>query len=190
MPQDAFSRWASRFRRDAAKDNMALLRAHLQRVGLPGKPETLIDGTIMYMSGSCAYLNIDGRSFDDFLAAQQYRPKADADTHYSFTFNLLGRTFGRIITPLHPHCVDLADLYGHPWNDLKMCGYSDFRVARLDDEDLSEDEIANIEKVITYDIRFDYAENEVDIFIDRDTIYGVLVVYCQDVDEDENDAGI
>jgi hypothetical protein len=182
MSQHAFSRWASRFRRDATKDNMALLRKHLQRVGLPDEPEKLIEGTIMYMSGCCAYLNIDGCSIDDFLSMQAYRPGLDADSHYSFTFNLCERTFGRIITSLDAKCLDLADLYGHPWNDFKMCGYSDFRVARVDDDDLSEDEIEEIEKEVTEDIRFDYTEEEVDIMIDQDNINGVIVVYCQDVE--------
>lgn len=181
MAQDAFSRWANRFRRDAVKDDMKLLRQHLQRVGLPDEPDKLIDGTIMYMSGCCAYLNIDGRPVDGFLAMQAYRPNFDTNSHYSFTFNLFDKTFGRIITPLDAKCLDLADLHDNPWNDFKMCGYSDFRVARLDDGALEEDEITGIEKAITDDIRFDYSEDEVDIWIDRDTIGGVLVVHVNDM---------
>ncbi len=177
MAQSAFSRWANQFRRDALEDGMMLLRKHLRRVGLPDEPEKLIDGTIMYMSGCCAYLKIDGHSIDEFLAMQLYRPALDANSCYSFTFNLLERTFGRIITPLHAKYLDLADLHDHPWNDFKMAGYSDFRVARLDDDDLSEDEIEDIERAITDDILFDYAEDEVDIWTDRDTICGVLIGY-------------
>ncbi|MFH7326436.1 hypothetical protein [Desulfurivibrio sp. C05AmB] len=181
MSLDAFSRWANRFRRDAVKDDMKLLRKHLQRVGLPDEPEKLIDGTIMYMSGCCAYLNIDGRSIDDFLAMQQYRPDVDADADYFFTFNLFGKTFGRIIMSLYPHYVDLADLYGHPWNDFKMCGYSDFRVARIDDDDMSADECDEIEKVVAGDILFDYTEDEIDIHVDNYSIEGILICYVQDV---------
>ena len=181
MSQDAFSRWANRFRRDAVQDEMTLLRKHLQRIGLPDEPEKLIDGTIMYMSGCCAYLKIDGRSVEDFLAMQRYRPAVDADAHYFFTFNLLGKTFGRIVMSLHSHYVDLADLYGHPWNDFKMCGYSDFRIARIDDEDISSDECDEIEKIVTGDLLFDYTEDEIDIRIDNYSIDGVLICDVQDV---------
>lgn len=47
MAQNAFSRWANRFLRDAAKDNMKLLRQHLQRAGLPDEPEKFIEETII-----------------------------------------------------------------------------------------------------------------------------------------------
>lgn len=188
MAQDVFSRWANRFRRDAVKDDMKLLRQHLQRVGLPDEPEELIDGTIMYMNGCCAYLKIDDRSIDNFLAMQEYRPNSNCEAEYFFTFNLRGKTYGRIVTSIHPHYVDLADLYGHPWNDFKMCGYSDFRVARIDDEDISADEFAEIEKIVTDDILFDYTEDEVDIHVDNYSIDGVLICYVQDVFTEDMDA--
>lgn len=187
MSQDAFSRWAIRFRRDAEKDDMMLLRKHLKRVGLPDEPEKLVAGTIMYMSACCAYLSFEGHPIDDFFAMQQYQSDLDADFHYSFTFNLRGKIFGRIIAPLPPQYVDLADLYGHPWDDFKMCGYSDFRVARLDDDNLAENEIEEIEEAITDDIRFDYTEDEVDIYIDNYSIDGVLVCHVQDVFPEDMD---
>lgn len=181
MSRAAFSRWANQFRQDAAKDSMELLRKHLQRVGLPDKPKKLIDGTIMYMRGCCAYLIIDGRSIDDFLAMQAYRPDLDAASHYSFTFNLFEKTFGRIVSPPDLKCLDLADLYDHPWNQYKRCGFSDFRVARLDDQTLTDEEIEDIEESIIDDIYFDYSEEEVDIRFDRESVNGVLVVCCQDI---------
>ena len=180
MSSDPFSQWAIQFRRDAVKDKMALLKQHLQRVGLPDEPEKLIDGTIMVMSACCAYLDIDGRSIDD-LAMQAYRPDREADTCYSFTFNIFDRAFGRVIAPRDIKCLDLADLHDHPWHDFKICGYSDSRVARLDDRTLSDAEIEEVESVITDDIRFDDSEDEVDIFIDRETIDGGLIVYLYDI---------
>lgn len=188
MPQNALRAWENRFRRDAAKDNMTLLRQHLQRIGLPDEPEALLEGTIRYLRACCAYLHMDGRPIDEFLAMQSYHPALDADSLYSFTINLLGRTFGRIITPLDGTCLDLADLYGHPWYDLEMCGYSDFRVARLDGEPLSEDEITALEEAITDDIRFDYCEDEVGICMDEDTISGVLVVSVNDIIPEDQDS--
>lgn len=187
MQIDAFRQWQNTFRRDAKKDGLTVLRNHLHRVGLPDEPEKLLDGTIMYMSACCAYLDIDARSIDGFLSMQAYHPDLDPNSHYSFTFNLFDRTFGRIISPLDAKCLDLADLYGHPWHDFKMCGYSDFRVARIDGCALSENEIAEIEKAITYDIRFDYTEDEVNFWIDQDAIDGLLLVYLQDVVHDEDE---
>jgi hypothetical protein len=52
---------------------------------------------------------------------------------------------------------------------------------------LSENEIAEIEKAITYDIRFDYTEDEVNFWIDQDAIDGLLLVYLQDVVHDEDE---
>lgn len=181
MSKNAFSRWANRFRRDAVKDNMELARNHLQRVGLPDEPEKLVDGTIMFMTACCAYLQIDGRSMDEVLAMQAYRPDLDADSHYSLTFNLFDRAFGRVIAARDFKCLDLADLHDFPWNDFKMCGYYDFRVARLDYKALSDPEIEEIEDAITDDIRFDYSEEEVELLFDRDAVPGVLVVYVMDI---------
>jgi len=69
----------------------------------------------------------------------------------------------------------------HPWNDFKMCGYSDFRVARLDDCDILDEEADEIERVISEDIRFDYTDDEVDFYIDNYSIEGILICYVQDV---------
>lgn len=181
MPKNTFSRWANRFRRDAVKGNMELARNHLQRVGLPDEPEKLIDGTVMFMIACCAYLQIDGRSMDEVLDIQAYRPDLDADSYYSLTFNLFDRAFGRVIAPRDFKCLDLADLHDFPWKDFKMCGYYDFRVARLDNKALSDPEIEEIENAITDDIRFDYSEEEVEILFDRDAVPGVLVVYVIDI---------
>ena len=181
MPKNTFSRWANRFRRDAVKDNMELARDHLQRIGLPDEPEKLIDGTVMFMTACCAYLQIDGRSMDEVLDIQAYHPDLDTDSYYSLTFNLFDRAFGRVIAPRDIKCLDLADLHDFPWNDFKMCGYYDFRVARLDYKALSDPEMEEIENAITDDIRFDYSEEEVELLFDRDAIPGVLVVYVMDI---------
>lgn len=185
MQEKAFKQWEKSFRRDAEKDGMALLRKHLQRLDLRDEPEKLLNGTIMFMSVCCTYLNIDGRAFNDFLAIQAYRPLCDEVANYSFTFNLCDRVYARIITPIDVKCLDLADLYGHPWHEFKMCGFSDFRVFRIDGNALSKDEIEQIEKVISDDIRFDYSEDEVDFWTDQDSIDGALLVCVYDVENDD-----
>ena len=89
--------------------------------------------------------------------------------------------FFRVIATRDIKCLDLANLHDFPWNDFKMCGYYDFRVARLDNKALSDPEIEEIENAITDDIRFDYSEEEVELLFDRDAVPGVLVVYVMDI---------
>ena len=182
MSSDAFRKWVNRFRCEAVIDSASLLRKHLQRIGLPDEPEKLVEGTILCVNVAGAYSENEGRAIKEFLSQQSYRPTLDPNSYYSFTFNLREHTFARIFTPLKDKTLDLADLYGHPWNQFKMCGYSEIRVARLDDADLSEAEYENIEKTITDDIFFDFTDDEVYIAFDREAVTGILVAYFIDID--------
>lgn len=184
MSSDAFRKWANRFRCEAVIDSAALLRKHLQRIGLPDEPEKLIEGTLLFVNVAGAYSANEGGSIKEFLSQQSYRPTLDPNTYYSFTFNLRQHTFARIITPLKDKTLDLADLYGHPWAKFKMCGYSEIRIARLDDADLSESEYDQIEKTITDDIFFDFTDDEVLIAFDREAVLGILVAYFIDMETD------
>jgi hypothetical protein len=185
MQDHAFQRWAKNFRRDATEDDMTLFRDHLLGLNLPIEPEKLLNGTIMVVNACCAYLSIDGHQTNDFLSVQTYRPMDNTDAKYSFTFNLFDKAYARILTPIDCKCLDLADLFDHPWHELSMGGFSNFLVSRIDGNPLSEDEIENIEKVITDDLRFDYTEEEVDFWTDPDSIEGALLVCVYDVDRDE-----
>jgi hypothetical protein len=165
-------------------DSASLLRKHLQRIGLPDEPEKLVEGTILCVNVADAYSENEGRAIKEFLSQQSYRPTLDPDSYYSFTFNLRQQTYARIISPLNAKTLDLADLYGHPWNQFKMCGYSEIRIARLDDTPLSEQEYDQIEKTIIDDIFFDFTEDEVYIAFDREAVPGILVAYFMDVETD------
>jgi len=184
MSSDAFRKWANRFRCEAVIDSASLLRKHLQRIGLPDEPEKLVEGTILCVNVAGAYSSNEGRTIKEFLSQQSYRPTLDPNSYYSFTFNLRGHTFARVISPLKDKTLDLADLYGHPWKKFKMCGYSEIRIARLDDTPLSEAEYDQIEKTITDDIFFDFTEDEVYIAFDREAVRGILVAYLLDVETD------
>jgi len=184
MSSDAYRKWANRFRCEAVIDGAALLRRHLQRIGLPDEPEKLVEGTILCVNVAGAYSRNDCRAMKEFLSQQSYCPTLDPNTHYSFTFNLREQTYARIITPLKDKTLDLADLYGHPWKKFQMCGYSEIRIARVDDRSLSEAEYDQIEKTITDDIFFDFTEDEVYIAFDRTAVPGILVAYFLDVETD------
>lgn len=62
-------------------------------------------------------------------------------------------------------------------------------VSRTDGEDLSGDELAQIETAVTEDLRFDYSDDELDFWFDDSAVEGVLQVTLQDVDgcKDEDD---
>jgi len=185
MKGNAVQKWTRNFRRDAAKDGMALFHDHLHRLALPDEPAKLLEGTIMFVNTCCAYLSINGQQFEDFLKQQTYRPADDTDSNYSFTFNIFDKAYARVITPIDCKCLDLADLFDHPWDEFSLCGFSSFLVSRNDGNPLSENEIEDIENIITADLRFDYTEEEVDFWTDPDSIEGVLFVYVYNVDGDD-----
>lgn len=182
MPRDELSRWEAQFRRDAKADGMALFRAHMQFVALPDAPEKLLEGTIPFVRASCAYLNIDACPIDQFLSLQTYKPTADANSNYAFTFHVSDRIYSRLVSPIQGKLIDLADLFNHPWYEFKMSGYDGFRFSRLDQCALTINEQAMLEKEIENDIRFDYSENEVEFWIEEDLHEGVLEVCVCEAD--------
>jgi len=101
------------------------------------------------------------------------------------------KAYARINLPASLRPVDLADLYGAPWDDYRVVGYCDIWISRVDETPLSPDEIAKFETVVDEDLRFDYSEDELNFWFDPDTHDGVLKVTVQDVydDEDFGDGG-
>jgi len=80
-------------------------------------------------------------------------------------------------------------LYGHPWWEYQVCGYRCFWVSRPNEEDLSGEELAQLETEGPEDLRFDYSENELGFWFDDSAVEGVLQVTLQDLDvcEDEDE---
>lgn len=191
IEEDNLEQWQIAFRKDAEKDGLRLFRDHLARFGLPDEPELLLHGTVLAVVACCAYAGLDGRSQDEFLQLQKYFPQDALDAEYAFTFDLCGKSYARILIPVNRGILDLADLYGHPWWEYKVCGYCRFWVSRTDEYDLSPEEITRIATEITDDLRFDYCEDELDFCFDDNIIDGVLQVDLQDVDEfwDVDEAG-
>lgn len=185
MPKDLLKEWEREFRNDARADSLALFRDHLKKLGLPDKPKQLLEGTILVVQACCAYASIDGRSYDDFLTMQTYDSAGNSKAKYAFTFDIFGKSFARILTPkkIH-HCIDLADLYEHPWQKYKLCGYNEVWVGRTDEKALTAREKARLEEDVTDDLRYDFAEDELGFWFDDSTIKGVLRVYLYDVEEE------
>jgi hypothetical protein len=183
-------RWEREFRNDAEKDQLAVLRDHLRRLGLPDEPEKLLNGTILLMRACCAYATLDGQSYTKFLTMQKYHSTAAGDAKYALTFDLHSKAFARVLVSAKLETADLADLYGHPWSEYEICGYSCFWVSRTDGNPLSDEEIEQIEEQVTDDLRYDYSEDEIEFWFDDSTVKGVLLVTVVDIgflDQDEED---
>jgi hypothetical protein len=183
MPIYQFKQWESEFRSIAKADNFTLFRDHLQMLNLPNKPKLLLEGTVQAVLACCVYANIDGRPFADFLATQKYRPDNADNVKQTFTFELRGKAFARVlVSKKYASFLDLVDLYNHPWVRYKVSGYHRFWVSRTDGKALTHKENAQIEKDVTNDLRYDYAENELGFWFDDSTIEGILRVELYDVD--------
>jgi hypothetical protein len=187
MDADQLKKWEKRFRSDARADNYALFHKQLQKLELQDKPQLMLDGTIRVMQAIWSYANLDGRPVDQFLDMQQYDHSKAPDARYSFTFDLHGKAFARILADAKLVLPDLADLYNHPWNEYKRVGYCSVSISHPDWSPLTKQELEEIENEVTNDLRFDYTEDEVDIWFDARAENSHLFVEVSDVEEGENE---
>jgi hypothetical protein len=189
MGTSNLKRWEREFRSAAKSDNLVLFEEYLHRLGLTDEAEKLLQGTVLAVQACCAYARLDGQSTAQFLAMQKYHPADADDVSYTFTFDLCGKAFARVLGSVKGGILDLADLYGHPWSEYEVCGYSCFWVSRTDGKKLSSDELMEIEREITEDLRFDYTYDELDFWFDETAIEGVLLVNLMGSDrfEDEDE---
>ena len=174
-------RWERDYRRAAKADKYALLRDHLSKFSVLAEPETSVAATISVVQTCAAYCSIDGQAIDAFLAMQKYDSREARDATYAFTFDISGKAYARVLVrTIRGPGLDLADLYDHPWEDYKVCGYSSFWVSRNDGRDMSRREIKKIENEVTEDLRFDFSDDELDIIFDDESVSGILHVAVQD----------
>ena len=178
---DCLDSWESEFREAARQDSGASLAAHLQRHGLPGGRDLLLEGTIDFVRASVAYLRLDGQKIEQFLANQRYTPQVTEEACYLVTFDVVGKSYGRLVVSEALKYLDLADLFNHPWWRIELSGYWCFWVARIDAQALSEDEILSLEQTVEADIRFDYDEESVMIMFDSCSLDGTLCVVLDDL---------
>jgi hypothetical protein len=183
MSELTLPQWARNYRAEAKADKMAVLRDHLRELGLKGKPDLLLEGTIQVVQACSAYMSIDRQSYAPFLAMQTYDPAQSPGAIYAFTFSLYDRAFARVLVGKDQAGLDLADLYGHPWQKYKICGYDHFLITRVDRKAITKREAAKLERQVTADLRFDYSEDELDFWFDDSQIPGALLVMVQDREE-------
>ena len=180
MSVASLKRWVTQFRKDARADQYALLRKHLRRLDLPDQPELFIEDTIQIVIACVAYASMDGQRFTAFLDMQCYNPSEASDAKYMLTFDLCGKGYARILVPPKFTIPDLADLYGHPWEEHRVCGYHSISISRIDRRKMGPRDITRLEQAVTYDLRFDYSEEELELWFDDQSQAGVLKVFVQD----------
>ncbi len=114
------------------------------------------------------------------MANQRYTPQAIDTACYLITFDVAGRSYGRLVVSKEFNYVDLADLFNHPWWRIHAAGYTSFWVSRIDGDVLSAQEIQELEQTVKVDLRFDYHKDELLILFDSDTVDGALCVALQE----------
>jgi hypothetical protein len=178
--------WAASFRSAAQIDVNSLLTEQLRIFDLHADPELLLEGTIEFVTAIVRFATMDGRSVAAFLDSQKYDPRTAKGAPYAVTFDICGPGFARVLSDARLKALDLADLYAMPWDRYQCVGYKRFWVSRIDSADLSPAELDRLEQDVTEDLLFDYAEDELDFWFDRDTCKGAMLVTVQDhVDLDE-----
>ncbi len=190
MSEDILDRWEKDFRTAAFADGLAIFRDHLRRLDLPYNPHLMLEGTIRLVRMCSCYATVDDRKeqFDKFLAMQTYDPAKATEARYAYTFDIFGKAFARVLVQTKEGTLDLADLYGTPWNDYQVVGFHHLWVSHPDWSRLPKEEVTEIESVITSDLRFDYADDEIDFWCDDSLDETCLFVTVQDVYDDDNDA--
>jgi hypothetical protein len=190
MSETLLGKWERRFRASARKDQLAGLRAHLDRLELGGDPEAMLKATIAFVQMSAVYASMDGQDgrVREFVALQTYKPVGRTAARYTFTFDVHEKAFARVIVDPECKTVDLADLYGNPWWDLKTVGYSEIWISRVDGKPLTDQEKENLEMLVTGDLRFDYSEGELDFwFNDFDDRLNVMLNPVYDSEDDDSE---
>lgn len=180
MSELTLKRWVRQFRCEAQADKLEVLRDHLRTLDLRAEPGLLLDGTIEVVNACLAYLTIDCQPYAPFLAMQTYNPARSLGAVYAFTFSLCGKAYARVQVASDLRGLDLADLYGHPWQEYKLCGFDHFWVMRIDGKALTKRELKRLERQVTDDLRYDYTEEELDFWFDDAHTDGALFVSVHD----------
>ncbi len=94
------------------------------------------------------------------------------------------KAYARLLVPAKGFgAVDLGDLCEHPWVELEVGGFDRLWISRADGSDLVDSEVAELERIVTEDIRYDYSEDEIEILFDDAFTEGVLRIDLQWPDE-------
>ena len=164
-PAREFAKWRKEFVSVARADGYNELRRHLEHLRLDYLPETLLQGTLMLMPAVIAYRQLDGQSIEQMLRRQKYSLEGEGLPHYCVTFDFFGLMIGRVLTGETFADIDFADLYGHPWHEIKRVGFENVWISRLDGKAIDADEFKAIGDRVLEDLFYDYDESELTVEI-------------------------
>jgi hypothetical protein len=183
-------RWRDAFRNDFEHDSGSAFKEIIERFQLRTDPRDMLEATIDVVTACAAYAKLDNQPIEDVLALQQYAPEKEGEARYQVVFDICSKGAARLTTGPKLRPLDLADLYGAPWERFRVVGYSSFWVFRIDGCPLESEEIDAIEQAVTADLRFDYGEDEVGFYSDPDSYEAALhfVVYDNPDLDDNHDA--
>lgn len=199
MSEELLDQWEQDFRTAARADDCAMFREHLGRLSprehlgrllRPDEPQLMLEATIRIVRMCSAYATVDNRAeeFGHFLNMQKYNPAEATDARYVFTFDLWGKAFARVLVETKVQTLDLADLYGSPWSDYEVVGFHYLWISHPDWTNLTNEELRQLEDEVTNDLRFDYAEDELEFWFDDSLDETYLFVTVQDVYESEDES--
>lgn len=177
------SAWTDEFKKHADMDDNESLSNHLIRLNLPDDADMLIEGTHRLITACVdhAYINNLSNVSESFVERQTYDATLPPASKYIFTFDGIF-TFnqkhpesivGRLLVDDLSY-IDLADI----WETVLM-GNGTIFVTRTDGQDLTSDEIKQLENMITEDLREIYLGESPNIWFDDQSITGVLTVNCK-----------
>ena len=159
---------------------------HLQLLedeAISNDPKLMLEGTIEVVRACLAYATLDHQPIEQFLKMQCYNP-AEADAKgasYVLTFDLHGAATARIFVDAESKKIDLADIYGHPWDPFRRVGYSRVWITHLYWSQLSKEELTSLETAVVNDLYFDYTDEELNVSFQRWPDDSRLIVCVQDV---------
>lgn len=159
MPFDKINAWEKAFRDSAELDAYKSFSDHLEFVGLEGDPKNMLEATIELVRTSAAYYCIDHQPVESFLENQTYYSTSAPQLTYIYTFDLCGKAYARTLDDSEHKLIDLADLFGSPWEEYKVAGYSQFWISRADRKPLLIKEIKQLIKLVRDDLYFDYGKD-------------------------------
>ncbi|MCF7733295.1 MAG: hypothetical protein K9N23_16515 [Akkermansiaceae bacterium] len=175
-------KWEKEFRRAASADGFAIFRDHLRRLDLPDRPDLMLDGTIHLVRLCYCYSSLDKRSksFNEFLGMQTYDPSEADGANYTYTFDIHRQAYARVFVKTKDGTLDLADIYGSPWQEYQVCGFDTLWISHPDWSRISEEEAIEIEREVSDDILYDYAKDELNFWCDKLLDETYVLVNIQD----------
>jgi tetratricopeptide (TPR) repeat protein len=173
----ALREWEDTIRAQASADDYACFRRLLAQIGINKfTPKQLLEGTIELARAALVYsAGLDGHPFEPFLKLQQYNPLLKPNARYTLVFDIHGRGIGRLLEADKFKNIDLADLYGHPYETYKRVGFSGLWILRSDYTPFTRPEPSLIKQHIHEDLYFDYTPDEIQLSFRKQKKNRILV---------------